>query len=120
MSYNLIISLLVFSIIWIAIILVILKHDKIPIKYSLVWLISAFILILVAVAPRFLEIVASLLGFETVSNMVAGIMFILLLYITMVLTIIVSKQKKKTTLMIQEISMLKQRVNQLEGEEKND
>lgn len=120
MNDNLIISLLVFSIIWITIILMILKKEKMPIKYSLVWLAAASILILVAVAPGFLEIIANVLGFETVSNMISGIMFVLLLYITMILTIIVSKQKKKTTLMIQEISMLKQRVIQLEGEQRND
>lgn len=115
MSINLIVSLSILSILWLILILTILKKGKIPIKYSLIWIIAVCILLLVVIAPGLLEFMANILGFETVSNMVAGIMFILLLYITMVLTMIVSKQKENITLLIQEISMLKQEVENVKG-----
>ena len=50
------------------------------------------------------------MGFQTMSNMVIGIILVLLTFLTMALTIIVSGQKKKTTLLIQEISILKSEI----------
>lgn len=46
--------------------------------------------------------------------MVTGVLFVILLFITISLTVIVSGQKKRITLLVQEISILKNRVNDLE------
>lgn len=46
--------------------------------------------------------------------MVTGVLFVILLFITISLTVIVSGQKKKITLLVQEVSILKNRVNDLE------
>ena len=46
--------------------------------------------------------------------MVTGVLFVILLFITISLTVIVSGQKKKITLLVQEISVLKNRVSDLE------
>ena len=106
-SKSLIILLIIFSIVLLIITTSVLKKGRIPIKYSLVWYFSAIILLIVALVPQFLELVASLFGFETISNLIIGVLISLLLFITMSLTIIVSGQKKKITLLIQEVSMLK-------------
>ena len=44
-------------------------------------------------------------------NMVTGVLFVILLFITISLTVIVSGQKKKITLLIQEVSILKNEIN---------
>lgn len=107
MSLNLRILLFIFSLIWFVIIFILLKNDKIPIRYSLVWFLSAFVLFLLAIFPNLFLSATRLIGFETTSNLIIGIILCLLLIITMVLTIIVSNQNKKIILLIQEISMLK-------------
>ncbi|WP_443668457.1 DUF2304 family protein [Holdemanella porci] len=43
--------------------------------------------------------------------MVTGVLFVILLFITISLTVIVSGQKKKITLLIQEVSILKNEIN---------
>ena len=44
-------------------------------------------------------------------NLVIGIIIGILLFLTMSLTIITSGQRKKITLLIQEVSMLKEKIN---------
>lgn len=107
MSINLRILLFIFSLFCFIITGVLLKKEKIPVKYSLVWILTATVILLVSVFPEFLYMVTKLLGFQTTSNMIIGIILCLLLTITVILTIIVSRQNKRITLLIQEVSLLK-------------
>lgn len=117
MSNNLIMALLLVSIVLYAIIFVILKKGRIPLKFALVWFIPATIILLISVMPNLLEKLTSFLGFQTISNMIVGLLFVVLIFICLSLTVIVSGQKTKITLLIQEISLLKFKVEELE---KND
>ncbi len=56
-----------------------------------------------------MESLAKFLGFELLSNMVLCIFIGLLLFLTLILTVMVAGQKKKTTLLIQELSLLKRK-----------
>lgn len=114
MSPVLRIALLVFAIIVIVSTTLVLKKGRIPIKYSLIWYFSALIIFIVAVLPFILEVIANTIGFKTTSNLVIGIIISLLLFITMSLTIITSGQKKKITLLIQEISIMNQKITEIE------
>ena len=107
MSNSLIIALILFSLALFIMTTMVLRKGRIPIKYALVWYFSAISLFVVALFPFVLEFIANFLGFKTVSNLVVGIIISLLLFITMSLTIIVSGQKKKITLLSQEVSILK-------------
>lgn len=111
MTMTLRISLVIFAIILTVITTVVLRKGRIPIKYSLLWYFCAFVILLVAIIPFALDFVADLLGFATISNLIIGILITLLLFLTMSLTIITSGQKKKITLLIQEVSMLKNEVH---------
>ena len=107
MSLELIISLIIFSLILFAVTTYILKKGLIPAKYSLLWYFIALIILVVALCSPLVSQVAHLAGFETISNMIIAIILVLLIFLTMSLTIIVSTQRKKTTLLIQELSLLK-------------
>ena len=109
MSLKLRIGLLVFSIILAVITTTILRRGRMPIKYSLLWYFSSLIIFLLAVFPFLLNWVANLFGFITISNLIIAIIIGVLLFITMSLTIITSGQNKKITLLIQEVSMLKEK-----------
>ena len=118
MPENLRLCILVIAIILTVVIYKILQRQMVPVKYSLLWILGVCLLYVLAIWPGLLVSLASALGFQTISNMVAGVLFLILIFITICLTVIVSFQKKKTTLLIQEVSMLKSRVNKLEqGEE---
>ena len=68
------------------------------------------ILVVLALWPDFFLFFVNLLRFQTTSNMVIGVFIVILIFITMSLTVIVSSQKNKINLLIQEVSMLKQEI----------
>ena len=107
MSDNLRILLVIFSLFLFAITLNLISKNKIPIRYSLFWIFSSLLILIVGAFPGFVNIFTKLVGFETTSNLVIGIILLLLLFITLLLTVIVSGQQKKIKLLIQEISIIK-------------
>lgn len=110
---------LIFAIIFFVFVMItFIKKDNISIKYSLIWLISCLISIIVILVPRFLELLSRILGFELASNMIFMIAIGVLFVISFSFTIIVSKQTQKIRLLIQEVSMLKSKVEVLEKNEK--
>lgn len=111
MSKTLTISLVIFSIIWFLIILRCVKKDRISIKYSLIWFLMALVLLLVGIIPNLIELASEFFGFLTISNMVIGIILSLLMFITLILTMIVTNQKMQIKNLIQEVSMLKKEFN---------
>ena len=111
MSISLRILLLVFSIVLALATTIVVKRGRMPIKYSLLWYFSSLIVFVLAVFPFIIEWVAGLFGFITLSNLVTSIMIGILLFLTMSLTIITAGQNRKITLLIQEVSMLKEKVN---------
>ena len=114
MPLKLVLEVILFVIVMLIIITSIVKKGKISIKYSLVWFFSIFVIFLSAIIPNFMQIVANLLGFQTMSNMIFAILIVLLIFICVSLTIIVSGQKEKINLLIQEISILKKKVEKNE------
>ncbi len=107
MSKTLVISLVLFSLIWIIIILRLVRNGKLSIKYSMIWLFMAIIIFIVGIFPGLMEFVSKFFGFLTISNLVIGIILTLLLILTLFLTMIVTNQKTQINNLIQEVSMLK-------------
>lgn len=107
MSINLRLGLVIVAILLFMIILIVLKKGRMPVKYSLVWILSSFIILSIGIFPGLFIWFSNLLGFVTMSNMVIAMFIFILLMITIMLTIIVSGQQKKITLLIQELSILK-------------
>ena len=108
MSISLKIISILFCLFVIIFILVLLRKNKINIKYSII-LITLFSLLLISVLiPGLIEIIAKLLGFQVVSNMVFSLIIGLLVLINIILTMIVSNYDKKIRLLIQEVSLLKE------------
>lgn len=107
MPNNLRILLVMFSILLFLTMLNLLSKNKVPVRYSLIWIISSVLIFVVGAFPDFIGIFTELIGFQTTSNFVIGIILTMLLVITLILTIIVSGQQKKIKLLIQELSILK-------------
>lgn len=110
MPNNLRILLIVFSLVLLIIILNLVSKNKVPVRYSLLWIVSAILIFIVGTFPEFVGMFTSMIGFQTTSNLVIGIILTVLLVLTLILTVIVSKQKKQIKLLIQEISMLKEKI----------
>lgn len=115
MPLKLILESLLFVLVMLIIIIGIVKRGRISIKYSLVWFFSIFIIFISAIIPNFMQIIANLLGFQTMSNMIISLLIAILIYICISLTIIVSGQREKIKLLIQEVSILKEKVDKNES-----
>ena len=114
MSINLTFVLLIVSISLILLTTYVLKKGRISEKYSLLWYAFALIILFVAIFPKMFSYIAQKLGFEVMSNFAIAIILGTLILLTMAITIMISGQKKKTTLLIQEISILHERLNKYE------
>ena len=115
MSLGTIITVVATGLLLLFIILFLLKRGRIPVKFALLWIFISVILLLVGLFPEIISSVAGLFGFKTMSNMLIGILISMLIFITIALTIIVSGQKYRITLLTQELSMLKEKGNSLEN-----
>lgn len=86
------------------------KKNKISIKYSIVWYICLLTLTLFTIFPNILGYVTKLFGIQVSSNFIFAFMIGVLFVITLSLTIIVSEQQEKIKMLIQEVSILEEKV----------
>lgn len=114
MSLKLRIAFILIVLVFIFIILREIKKKKINITFSLFWLIIGGMLILAVAVPNLIETISKLIGFETPSNMLFVISIFVAFYSIFSLTLIVSQIHKKNVILIQEVSILKKKVAELE------
>lgn len=109
MPLNLMLTIIISSVLLMILTTHFLKKGRIPEKYALLWYAFALIVLVIGIFPGIMSGISDLLGFKVASNMIIvaiiGIQFLLI----MALTIMMAGQKKKTTLLIQELSLLKYR-----------
>ena len=108
------ISLLVAICIYLTLIVVLLRKKSLNLKYSLLWLFMAVVLLLMVAFPKAIEVLAEFIGVASYINAIfmAFIFFILLLVVS--LTSIVSKQNREIKTLIQNVAILQKRVEDLE------
>lgn len=107
MSLKLKISICLTGLLLILLIVNFVKKEKIPIKYSLVWLFSGLVIVLIGLIPKVFFAISSLMGFKLMSNMVIAVFIFLIVLINLVFAVILSNQNKKIINLTQEISLLK-------------
>ena len=111
---RLVITLLVGLLVYFFIILMLLKYKEISLKYTLLWLLSGLLLVLLVIFPSILTWLSNVLGFQSNRNglMVMGVAFIIM--IIMSLTSIVSKQSNKIRNLVQYTALLEKRIRDIE------
>ena len=119
MQNTLKIALIVVVLIYIFIILKSVKRKNMRIGYLIFWSITGIVLIIALLIPNLVENVSNLFGFGVPINMIFSAAIFIILYLIFDLTVLISKEQKKNVLLIQEISTLKKRVNDLEKKKEN-
>ena len=108
------IALIIIVLIYIFCIMKAVKRKNMRISYLVFWSITGVILIIALLIPNLVENISNLLGFEMPINMIFSGAIFVIFYLIFDLTILISKEHNKNVLLIQEISMLKKRVEELE------
>ena len=114
MTTTLRIALLVGILFYVLFILVLLKKKSLELKYSLLWLITALVLLVLDIFPQIVMSVSKLLGVSTASNFIYLVVMFFMLLLLVSLTSIVSQQKRQIRTLIQTVSILKKKVEEIE------
>lgn len=105
---------LVGDLIFLSIIFVMVKKDRLSVHFSLPWLgLSAGLLVL-AIWPEVAKILRGILQVEVVSNMVFIILFCFVLLVLLILCSVVSDYAERIKRLTQTNAILEHRVRQLE------
>jgi len=116
MSVNLTIAVAIIFVLMMLIIINKVRKGKLQLAYSIFWIISGIILIIVLLIPNCISNITNLLGFEVISNMIFFITTVMAFYLILQLMTELSKEAKRNVSLIQEISLLKKRVTDIENE----
>lgn len=119
MHNSLKIALVVILFIYLFIILKSVKRKNMRINYLIFWSITGVLLIVALAVPNFVEDVSRWLGFELPINMIFSFAIFIILYLIFDLTKQITKEQNKNITLIQEISILKNKVEELEKNIKN-
>lgn len=100
------IALIATSLAFASVIVRLVKRKQLTMKYSFLWIILLFVILLCAILPIIPYRISDILGFETPANFIFLVAVFFLLAIALSLSIIVSKQQRKITTLIQEVAIL--------------
>ena len=99
------IELIVLAIIFFAIVVHNVNGKNLQLKYSLVWMLASFALVIIALVPEVVYKVTSYIGIQTPSNLIFLACLIWLIGMNLSLTVIVSRQSEKIKKITQIISL---------------
>lgn len=111
MSIELKIFLLLLLVFQLLLIIRTVKRKKLTMKYASFWIVLIILMGIVVIFPNIVFELSSLAGFEEASNMIFLLGFFFLFYVSFIITTSISVQNEKIKLLIQEVSMLKESVN---------
>ncbi len=117
MTLNLKLALILMVLIYICLILKKIKNKKLQLSFSTFWIVSGILLIISLAIPNLIEILTKTLGFELPVNMLFCITIFVAFYLIFNLTVRLSNEAQKNTILVQEISLLKDRVKKIEERE---
>lgn len=114
MTLTLRIVLFIFTIVYILLVIKKIKKRQLQISFALFWLISGGILVIILIFPNIIDILSNNMGFKTPSNMLFVLSIFIAYYLIFGFTAKLSQEYKKNIVLIQEISILKKRIENIE------
>lgn len=114
MSLKLTVFLIIGVVFYLGVITYLIKKQQLNMKYTLLWLFSGLVMLLVAVVPQISVFVANIMGVATPANAVFVIEGLFVLLIILSLTSIVSTQMLRIRRLTQTQAILEKRVRELE------
>ncbi|MBR2289479.1 MAG: DUF2304 domain-containing protein [Clostridia bacterium] len=118
MSISLKIVLVVILLIYWFFIIKSVRNKSMRIGYLIFWLIIGIAMIIALIIPNCVETISRLIGFELPINMIFSFAILVILYLLYDITKQLTKEQNKNTMLIQEISIMKKRIEELEKKEK--
>ena len=105
---------LIIGIVFLIMMIELIRKNRVSLKYALLWLFSGVILLLLAIYPRLLDRLARLIGVYSPVNALFAILLCCGMMLMISFSVIVSGNKKAIVRLTQEISLLEERIRELE------
>ncbi|MCX7841842.1 MAG: DUF2304 domain-containing protein [Clostridia bacterium] len=106
-----------FSLIFLAVIVELVRKNRLQERYSLLWLFFGLTLLILSSTPLFIEKIAVLLDVKYAPSVLFLFGMVFLIIYSLNITVIFSKQAQKITRLNQEIALLKEKLNQEKSEQ---
>lgn len=116
MSINLTIAVAIIFVLMMLSIINKVRKGKLQLSYSVFWILGGITLIIILLIPNCISNITNLLGFEVASNMIFFITIVMAFYLILQLMTELSKEAKRNVNLIQEISILKKKMTDIEKE----
>lgn len=120
MTLELQIWMLLGSLVYLGIIFWMLKTKRLSVRFSIVWLFSAFALVLFAAVPYVVYVLRDILDIQMPSNLVFAITIGFMLLILLSLSAAVTEFADRIKRLTQTIAILEKRVRELENQSHQD
>lgn len=114
MTSTLRIILFIVIVLFFLVVLYLLKKNRLTLRYTLLWLGMAFVMLILVIFPQLLELIRKALGFESGMNALYVIAIGFAIVLLMALTSIVSHQSDRIKELVQDNAMLEKRIRELE------
>lgn len=114
MSLTLRLVLIIITLVYLFLIIRSVRKRKMQSSMSIFWIVTGLLLIIAIAIPHLIEFISAFLGFEKASNMIFCVTIFIAFYLIFTLTMLLAKQTNRNTSLIQEVSILKKRVDELE------
>ncbi len=118
MTLSLKIALIIVLLIYWLLIVKSVRNKSMRIGYLIFWLVLGIAMIIALAIPNFVEKISNWVGFELPINMIIGGAILVILYLLYDVTKQLTNEQNKNTMLIQEMSILKKRIEELEKKEK--
>ena len=117
-SLSITVSMIILSILFLLFIIKLIRSATFTLENSLMWLGIALIMLLFAVFPSIPQYFSVLFGFQTMSNFLLVMAVLFSLVQLIIFTKHITKQTDEIKTLIQEVSILKEKIEKKEGKEK--
>lgn len=115
MPLTLRISLMIGILFYFSAIFYFLRKRALALKYTILWILSGIVMLIIASFPAILDSISKFFGFSLPVNSIFTTLFFFLILIQISLTSIVSKLNDRTKNLIQNAALLERRVRELES-----
>ena len=108
---------IIVGILFLVMMIELIRKNKVALKYALLWLLSGVLMLLFAIFPQLLDRMARMIGIYSPVNALFAVLLCCGLVLMISFSVIMSGNKKAIVRLTQEISLMENRIRELEGKQ---
>lgn len=108
---------IIVGILFLVMMIELIRKNRVALKYALLWLLSGVLMLLLAIFPQLLDRMARMIGIYSPVNALFAVLLSCGLVLMISFSVIMSGNKKAIVRLTQEISLMENRIRELEGKQ---